>query len=390
MAAGVPSVDATRARVNMTDLEVTDLCKSFGPLVVLRDLSLAIAPGSFTSILGPSGSGKTTLLRIVAGFERADRGIVRIGSEVADDGTHYLSPDRRHIGYVPQEGNLFPHLSVEQNVGFGLPRRERHGKKVAELLDMVGLGGLQRRYPHELSGGQQQRVALARALAIEPALVLLDEPFSSLDESLRANVRQDVRRVLRGAGATVVLVTHDQDEALSLSDRVAIMTEGAIGQYDAPEDIYRSPATPEIARRLGDSNFIRGIDRGDRAETALGVLQLERPVDHGGTSQPGSSLVVLLRPEQIALDAGPDGEQADDGASAVVVETEFYGHDAVVRLRPNWERSTLLTARTGDASRAPSVGTRVSLGVRGPVVAWRDRTLAHQSVTNTTTLPPSA
>jgi iron(III) transport system ATP-binding protein len=355
----------------MTDLEVTDLAKSFGPLVVLRDLSLAVAPGSFTSILGPSGSGKTTLLRIVAGFERADHGTVRIGSEVADDGTHYLSPDRRHIGYVPQEGDLVPHLSVEQNVGFGLARRERQGKKVAELLDMVGLGGLQRRYPHELSGGQQQRVALARALAIEPALVLLDEPFSSLDESLRASVRQDVRRVLRGAGATVVLVTHDQDEALSLSDRVAIMTDGAIGQYDAPEDIYRSPATPEIARRLGDSNFIRGIDRGSEAETALGLLRLERPIDQN-TSAQGSSLVVLLRPEQIALDT----EAADSATSAVVVETEFYGHDAVVRLRPSWERSTLLTARTGDASRAPSVGTTVSLGVRGPVVAWRDRSLA--------------
>ena len=355
----------------MTDLEVTDLAKSFGPLVVLRDLNLAVAPGSFTSILGPSGSGKTTLLRIVAGFERADHGTVRIGGEVADDGTRYLAPDRRHIGYVPQEGDLFPHLSVEQNVGFGLARRERHGKKVAELLDMVGLGGLQRRYPHELSGGQQQRVALARALAIEPALVLLDEPFSSLDESLRASVRQDVRRVLRGAGATVVLVTHDQDEALSLSDRVAIMTDGAIGQYDAPEDIYRSPATPEIARRLGDSNFISGIDRGGEAETALGLLRLERPIDHD-TSLQGSSVVVLLRPEQIALDT----ENTDSTTSAVVVETEFYGHDAVVRLRPNWEGSTLLTARTGDASKAPGVGTKVSLGVRGSVVAWRDRSLA--------------
>jgi iron(III) transport system ATP-binding protein len=368
----------------MTDLEVADLSKSFGPLAVLRSLNLAVAAGSFTSILGPSGSGKTTLLRIVAGFERADRGTVRIGDEVADDGTHYLTPDRRHIGYVPQEGNLFPHLSVEQNVGFGLARRERHGKKVAELLDMVGLGGLQRRYPHELSGGQQQRVALARALAIEPALVLLDEPFSSLDESLRASVRQDVRRVLRAAGATVVLVTHDQDEALSLSDRVAIMSDGAIGQYDSPEEIYRSPATPEIARRLGDSNFIRGVDQGERTATALGLLQLEQPIDREWTSQPGSALVVLLRPEQIALREAT----AEDTASAVVVETEFYGHDAVVRLRPDWERSTLLTARTGDASRAPSVGARVSLGVRGPVVAWRDRPLTDAGLSSSE--PPVA
>ncbi len=355
----------------MTDLEVTDLWKSFGSLVVLRNLTLAVAPGSFTSILGPSGSGKTTLLRVVAGFERADRGTVRIGRELADDAAHYLAPDRRHIGYVPQEGNLFPHLSVEQNVGFGLARRERRGKKVAELLDMVGLGGLQRRYPHELSGGQQQRVALARALAIEPALVLLDEPFSSLDESLRASVRHDVRRVLRSSGATVVLVTHDQDEALSLSDRVAIMTDGTIGQYDAPEAIYRSPATPEIARRLGDSNFIHGIARGDRVETALGVVEFDPPVDEPRNRPPGSPLVVLLRPEQITLDAARPG----DDASAVVVDTEFYGHDAVIRLLPSWEPSTLLTARTASANQAPAVGTKVRLGVRGPVVAWYDRTL---------------
>src|SRR5665213_2130881 len=222
----------------MTDLEVTDLAKSFGPLVVLRDLNLTIAPGTFTSILGPSGSGKTTLLRIVAGFERADHGTVRIGGQLADDGTHYLTPDRRHIGYVPQEGNLFPHLSVEQNVGFGLARRDRHGKKVAELLDMVGLGGLQRRYPHELSGGQQQRVALARALAVEPALVLLDEPFSSLDADLRHSLRVDVQHVLREMSATALLVTHDQDEALSFADHVAVLREGHIAQHDTPQAIY--------------------------------------------------------------------------------------------------------------------------------------------------------
>ena len=153
---------------------------------MLRGLDLAVVAGSFTSILGPSGSGKTTLLRVIAGFERADRGSVRLGGEVVDDTEHYVSPDRRRIGFVPQDGSLFPHLSVEQNVGFGLPRRERRGKRVAELLEMVGLGGLERRYPHQLSGGQQQRVALARALAIEPSLVLLDEPFASLDASLRA------------------------------------------------------------------------------------------------------------------------------------------------------------------------------------------------------------
>ena len=261
----------------MTDLEVTGIYKSYGGQRVLSGLDLAVGAGSFTSILGPSGSGKTTLLRVVAGFERADGGSVRLGAEVVDGDGRFIGPDRRRIGFVPQDGSLFPHLSVVQNVGFGLPRRERHGKKVLQLLDMVGLGGLEKRYPHQLSGGQQQRVALARALAIEPSLVLLDEPFASLDASLRVALRQDVRRVLKKAGATVVLVTHDQDEALSLADQVAVLRDGRVGQCDTPQELYARPSTPELALGLGETNFLNGRAQGRTVATAFGTAGPRAP-----------------------------------------------------------------------------------------------------------------
>jgi len=352
----------------VTSLRVTDLYKSYGPQAVLRGLDLTVDAGSFTSILGPSGSGKTTLLRVLAGFERADRGVLRLNDEVIDDGTRYVMPDRRRIGYVPQDGSLFPHLSVEQNVGFGLPRRERRGKRVAGLLEMVGLGGLGRRYPHQLSGGQQQRVALARALAVEPAFVLLDEPFSSLDASLRATVRQDVRRVLREAGATVLLVTHDQDEALSLADHVAVITDGRIGQCDTPQGLYAHPLNPELALRFGATNFVHGVARGAVIETPLGLLPLENGSESDDTRTDGTALLVLVRPEQIVFSAKLD----DAHATARVVDAEFYGHDAVIRLRAGWDDSTILVARTSEASRLPSEGVEVALSVRGRVVAWAD------------------
>ena len=352
----------------MIDLEVVGIHKSYGCQPLLRGLDLSVVAGSFTSILGPSGSGKTTLLRVIAGFERADRGVVRLAGEVVDDSDHHVAPDRRRIGFVPQDGSLFPHLAVEQNVGFGLPRRERRGKRVGELLDMVGLGGLERRYPHQLSGGQQQRVALARALAIEPSLVLLDEPFASLDASLRAVLRQDVRRVLKEAGTTALLVTHDQDEALSLADRVAIIHDGQIGQYDTPQALYAHPASPELALGLGETNFLRGKASGDAVETPLGLLLRESAPASGATAVDGAPLLVLVRPEQILV----SGEPGDDRRTARVLGAEFYGHDAVVTLRAEWDESEILVARTSDAGTLPKVGAQVALSVRGRVVAWSD------------------
>ena len=352
----------------MNELEIVGLDKSYGTQGVLRDLNLNVPAGMFVSILGPSGSGKTTLLRVIAGFERAERGTVRLGNEIVDDESHFVEPEKRRIGYVPQDGSLFPHLSVERNVGFGLARRDRRGKRVTELLEMVGLGGMAERYPHQLSGGQQQRVALARGLAIDPALVLLDEPFSSLDASLRAAVRHDVREVLRNAGTTAILVTHDQDEALSLADRVAIIREGRISQFDTPARIYARPSSPELAREFGDVNFLKGIAKDGVVDTPLGLLELENATSIEGGVIDGTKLLVLVRPEQIIL-----GTTHDDAVgTARVVATEFYGHDAVLKLLADFDGATTLTVRTSDASNLPARDSKVSLEIRGGVVAWPD------------------
>jgi iron(III) transport system ATP-binding protein len=242
----------------VTELTVQGLHKAYGSHPVLTGLDLTVPAGSLTAILGPSGSGKTTLLRLLAGFDQADAGTVRIGGTIVDGPGEHVPPERRRIGYVPQEGSLFPHLTVAANVGFGLPVRERRGPRVAGLLEAVGLAGLGKRYPHQLSGGQQQRVALARALAIEPELVLLDEPFASLDAHLRAAVRADVQAIFRAAGTTAILVTHDQDEALSMADRVAVLRGGQIAQCAAPQDLYIRPADPELARFIGEANLLDG------------------------------------------------------------------------------------------------------------------------------------
>jgi iron(III) transport system ATP-binding protein len=350
----------------MSELEITGLEKSYASQSVLRQLNLSVEQGTFVSILGPSGSGKTTLLRVIAGFERADRGCVRLRGDVVDDESNFVPSEHRRIGYVPQEGNLFPHLSVERNVGFGLGRDERRGHRVHELLEMVGLSGLAQRYPHQLSGGQQQRVALARGLAINPSLVLLDEPFSSLDATLRGSVRHDVRRILRDTGATAILVTHDQDEALSLADRVAIIRDGQIGQFDTPGKLYARPASAELAHEIGDANFVAGVARNGAVDTPLGVLELEDPSLIIGGVADGTPLVVLIRPEQLIVSETLEANHA----SAQVIETEFYGHDTVLKLRPDFDVSTRLIARTAHATHLPTREARVSLEVHGGVVAW--------------------
>jgi iron(III) transport system ATP-binding protein len=342
------------------DLTVHRVEKSFGPQQVLRGVDLVVPPGSFTAILGASGSGKTTLLRVVAGFERPDRGEVRLGHDVVDDAGHrFVSSEHRRIGYVPQEGALFPHLSVGRNVGFGLARRRNRRERVDELLELVGLSGYRRRYPHQLSGGQQQRVALARALAIEPEIVLLDEPFSSLDAALRASVRSDVLGVLQHAGTTSILVTHDQDEALSMADQVAVLRHGVIAQLDTPAGLYGEPGDAELAQFLGESNLLEGDVRDGVATTALGRLA----VGPGAGTRGGGRARILVRPEQIEL-GRPTGTM-----DATVASYEYYGHDAVVRVRPELGALPDLVVRvTGGSPLEP--GTKVGLAVRGPVVAW--------------------
>ncbi len=366
----------------MRQLTVAGLHKAFGSHPVLTGLDLDVPAGSFTAILGPSGSGKTTLLRLLAGFERADAGSIAIGDRIVDGpGAGYVPPERRQIGYVPQEGGLFPHLSVGANVGFGLHARERRGPRIDELLGAVGLAGMGGRYPHQLSGGQQQRVALARALAIKPQVVLLDEPFASLDAHMRASVRADVQRICRTAGTTAVLVTHDQDEALSMADRIAVLRDGRIVQYAAPQDLYMRPADPALARFVGDANLLDGqlasttaaassAGAGGSVDTILGRLPLEPACALAVDSGP---VTVLVRPEQLEIlagdPAGADGAQPT-GLAGHVVACEYYGHDAVVRVQPDGETGGhQVIVRTAGGPQLPA-GAPVYVRARGAVVAW--------------------
>lgn len=346
----------------MSGVRISDVYKRFGAHPVLARLDLEVPAGSLTAILGPSGSGKTTLLRLLAGFERPDRGTIGIGGKIVDgEGTH-VHPEQRRIGYVPQEGGLFPHLTVQANVAFGLPRAARH-QGVGDLLEMVGLTGLERRYPHQLSGGQQQRVALARALAIKPELLLLDEPFESLDAHMRASVREEVARILRRSSTTALLVTHDQDEALSLADLVAVLRDGRIAQCAPPQDLYARPVDDELARFIGDANILDGVLDGAFVDTPLGRL----PAHWQGAAPPSKSAVsVLIRPEQIEL-RPRDGEP---GLTGEIARSGYHGHDAVAHITVNQgHREQILIVRTpGDTDLA--TGSQVRLLARGPVLVW--------------------
>jgi iron(III) transport system ATP-binding protein len=366
----------------MMALTVSRVRKSYSGTQVLRGVSLSVRPGTLTAILGASGAGKTTLLRVIAGFEPADDGSVTLGDVVVDDGRRRVPPERRHIGYVPQDGGLFPHLTVRGNAAFALPRRSRRGPFVDEILALVGLADLGSRYPHELSGGQQQRVAIARALASRPRLVLLDEPFAALDASLRATVRADVLAALRAVGTTAVLVTHDQDEALSVADYVAVLRDGVITQAGPPRSVYSVPADPWTAAFLGTANLLPGVlasgpggSRGVR--TVLGWHELR---DAGQVSDE-DEVTVLIRPEQIALfrlsppvvPGSPDASASGlTGASLGAVtgkvsETRYHGHDALIAV--DVAEAGLLQVRELGIE-PPQPGDEVSLAVSGPVTAW--------------------
>jgi iron(III) transport system ATP-binding protein len=347
----------------MSELRIRGLSKSFGTHTVLRDIDLTVRRGALLALLGPSGSGKTTLLRILCGFERAERGTVEIdGQCVVAPGTH-VAPERRRIGYVPQEGALFPHLSIADNIAFGLPRaaRRKH-HRVAALLEMVGLpADYAGRTPQQLSGGQQQRVALARALAPEPSFVILDEPFSSLDTSLRHETRTAVTAALDAAGATAVLVTHDQPEAMTLGDEVAVLWQGRIVQIAEPQALYRQPVTREIASFVGQAVMLDGLVRGGRIACALGELLLAAPLVDGPAE-------VMLRPEQIAVGAADDAL----GHPARVEATTFGGQDADVfaRLLDAPDAPDALVRARVPGHRCPAVGERVTLRVDGAAMAY--------------------
>jgi iron(III) transport system ATP-binding protein len=344
----------------MSQLTVSDLWKGYGQRPVLQGVDLEVPPGSLTAVLGLSGCGKTTLLRVIAGFERAERGTVSLAGRTLDDGHTYLSTEKRGIGYVPQEGALFPHLSVEANVGFALSRAERRGKTVTGLLEMVGIAALAKRLPNQLSGGEQQRVALARALARRPHALLLDEPFSSLDASLRVHVREEVHALLREQGVTTVLVTHDQEEALSLADSVAVLRDGRIVQQGTPAELYEQPADESLARFLGAVNLLDARVDGALARTPLGALELR---DCEGATRSGAG-VVMVRPEQLYVQLQG---AAPEGLAGRVEQCRYYGHDALLYIRPEQPADAEVLLARVHGEQALAVGTPVTVAARGPV-----------------------
>lgn len=304
----------------MKHLQVNSISKQFSPgdFPALQEASFSVERGDIFALLGPSGCGKTTALRIIAGFERADSGdVILDGRRV-----NLIAPEKRQVGFVFQDYALFPNRSVLGNVAFALHKLKRsiRHQKAEELLEMVGLLRERNRMPGELSGGQQQRVALARALAADPEILLLDEPFSNLDAALRDSTRRDVRSLLKTTGVTTVLVTHDQEEALSFCDHVGVMQKGSVEQVGTPEEIYMRPQTSFVAQFLGRANLLRAVGHGDTAQTELGSIPIV-PYAEG-------PILISLRPEHLSLARGPS-------ANATIVSREFRGHDLTYRVRVN-------------------------------------------------------
>lgn len=302
-------------------IQLDGVSKRFGSVRAVEDVTASISRGEFVALLGPSGCGKTTLLRLLAGLEQLDRGVIALaGTKVAVAGGVSVAPERRGIGMVFQDYALFPNLTVAGNVGFGLPKAAR-ARRVGEVLAVVGLDGLEGRSPHELSGGQQQRVALARAVAPAPSIVLLDEPWSNIDPVLRVSMRDELAGILRSLDVTVVLVTHDREEAFTVADRIVLMQDGRVVQAAAPEELYERPATRWAAQFVGTANFVAGVVMNGHVDTAFGRF---RVANHGARGP----VDVLLRPESVLLEPDPDGPGR-------VVAREFRGHDVCYRVEVN-------------------------------------------------------
>ncbi len=303
-------------------LSLRDLSCGYRDHPVVQQLNLQLNVGEIGCLLGPSGCGKTTTLRAIAGFEPVLGGEIQLGSSVISRAGFTLAPEKRRIGMVFQDYALFPHLTVADNVAFGIRQQPSSTQTTAELLDLVKLSTLSKRFPHELSGGQQQRVALARALATDPQLLLLDEPFSNLDNELRRRLSHEVREILKARGTSAVLVTHDQEEAFAVSDKVGVFKEGHLEQWDTPYNLYHRPQTPFVASFIGQGYFVRGemLSR-ESVQTELGVINCQ-PRDWPS----GSPVDVLLRPDDI--DFAEDGEQ-----KALVLSTSFLGANTLYRLR---------------------------------------------------------
>jgi iron(III) transport system ATP-binding protein len=336
-------------------VQARGLRRRFGEVVAVDGVDLDVLPGEMLTVLGPSGCGKTTVLRLIAGLDNPDEGSIDIGGRRVSGVGASVPPERRRVGMVFQDVALFPHLSVHDNVGYGLRRDPDRDVRVRELLELIDLPEAGHRMPHELSGGMQQRVAVARALAPRPEVVLLDEPFSSLDAALRTQLRGDVREILRAAGAAAVFVTHDQDEALTLGDRMAVMVRGRIEQVAPPETVYAEPATPFVATFVGTANLVHGEYRDGLAITRFGVVRL---VARGAIGS-GRGLVVL-RPEHIEVLEAPDGPA--DASSWRILRRRFTGSEILYEVAaPDGER---LWVEAGHAVRRLRVGDAVDLRLR--------------------------
>jgi iron(III) transport system ATP-binding protein len=347
----------------MTTLEIHGVSKSYGAVRAVHDVSLTVPQGCHTAIVGPSGSGKTTLLRLIAGFEAPDAGSIKLNDALLADGAGTFMPaHKRQIGYLPQDGALFPHLSVAANIAFSIAHEPAgvRQRRVDELAGMVALDrALLARYPHELSGGQQQRVGLARALAQRPKLILLDEPFSALDTGLRSATRKATIELLDASGVTALLVTHDQAEALSFSDQIAVMREGRIAQSGPPIDLYLRPRDAVTATFLGDAIIVPAHLAGNGwAACCLGSVPVDDAVRSGSAS-------IMLRPEQVSV---VNGSVAECGAQGQVVEVEFVGHSCILTVDVALDSRLQVRCPVGSAPRA---GATVSLSVTGPAHVLR-------------------
>lgn len=336
--------------------------------VVLDNVSLTLNHGELLGLLGPSGCGKTTLLRVVAGFESISHGTVSIAGKVVCTNCDALAAEKRNTGMVFQDYALFPHLTVAENIAFGLQHQKKNRRqsifssqnnstqikqRVIEVLELVGLTGLEKRYPHQLSGGQQQRIALARALAPQPALILLDEPLSNLDVQVRHRLRGEIRAILKAAGTSAIFVTHDREEALAISDKIAVMRQGKIEQVGTPEDVYLNPASRFVAEFVTQANFLPAIKKGLVWETEVGKIPLSQSELIANNYAAVSSGDLMLRPEDIMLIPDPDSK-------IVVRERQFLGREYYYSMET--ASGKIIYART-NLERAIAVGTTVSLSL---------------------------
>ena len=302
---------------NKSILSVESVCKEFRRQPVLTDISFEVPEKAITAILGPSGEGKTTLLRLIAGFDRPTSGTLALHGKVVSSVDIHLPPEQRGVGIVPQDGALFPHLTVEENIAFGLPRNQH--ARVDEMLTLIGMTSQRNSRPAQLSGGQQQRVSLARALAPSPELILLDEPFSALDANMRSTMRDEVTAIIRKTESTAIIVTHDQEEAMSISDKVVVLLNGTVAQFGSPQEIYENPRSSHVARFIGDANLLSAIVDKGRAFHAIGSSPC---------SSSAQRVIALVRPEHIRLAHDPQ-----HGHAGVVESRSYFGHYGTLEIR---------------------------------------------------------